>query len=231
MMQFIPTSSKLRRVFKLIFLAKRALIGWQISIWNPISDWRSCSFIAINCINTDSFLWALVRFPQGEILNIAFCSDWPRATSNENQLWKLQNLSKGYMGDTQNFEQTVENLIDTKIEMYHNDRTGLPDYAIDTAGGTIIEYRSTLSMNSGRKKFKKQICEWVDELHNRPVIFTNLLKVRCYLYLDFRLFLIKIIQLEQFKQIILLATVGHLMEKLVIWRSNLVSLFLYHTWQ
>ena len=75
------------------------------------------------------------------------------------------------MGDTQNFEQTVENLIDTKIEMYHNDRTGLPDYAIDTAGGTIIEYRSTLSMNSGRKKFKKQICEWVDELHNGPVIF------------------------------------------------------------
>lgn len=55
------------------------------------------------------------------------------------------------MGDTQNFEQTVENLIDTKIEMYHNDRTGLPDYAIDTAGGTVIEYRSTPSMNSGRK--------------------------------------------------------------------------------
>ena len=59
------------------------------------------------------------------------------------------------MGDTQNFEQTVENLIDTKIEMYHNDRTGLPDYAIDTAGGTIIEYRSTLSMNSGRKTSSK----------------------------------------------------------------------------
>ena len=59
------------------------------------------------------------------------------------------------MGDTQNFEQTVENLIDTKIEMYHNDRTGLPDYAIDTAGGTIIEYRSTPSMNSGRKTSSK----------------------------------------------------------------------------
>ena len=65
------------------------------------------------------------------------------------------NLLKGYMGDTQNFEQTVENLIDTKIEMYHNDRTGLPDYAIDTAGGTIIEYRSTPSMNSGRKTSSK----------------------------------------------------------------------------
>jgi hypothetical protein len=62
---------------------------------------------------------------------------------------RLFDSLKGYMGDTQNFEQTVENLIDTKIEMYHNDRTGLPDYAIDTAGGTIIEYRSTLSMNSG----------------------------------------------------------------------------------
>ena len=55
---------------------------------------------------------------------------------------------KGYMGDKGNFEETVENLIDSKIEMYHNDRTGLPDYAIDTAGGTIIEYRSTPSMNS-----------------------------------------------------------------------------------
>merc|ERR1711990_311747 len=62
---------------------------------------------------------------------------------------RLFDSLKGYMGDTQNFEQTVENLIDTKIEMYHNDRTGLPDYAIDTAGGTIIEYRSTLSMNTG----------------------------------------------------------------------------------
>ena len=60
------------------------------------------------------------------------------------------------MGDTQNFEQTVENLIDSKIETYHNDRTGLPDYAMDTAGGSIVEYRSTPSMNSGRKKFKNK---------------------------------------------------------------------------
>lgn len=59
------------------------------------------------------------------------------------------------MGDTQNFEQTVENLIDSKIETYHNDRTGLPDYAMDTAGGSIVEYRSTPSMNSGRKKVQK----------------------------------------------------------------------------
>ena len=69
---------------------------------------------------------------------------------------------KGYMGNTQNFEETVENLIDSKIEMYHNDRTGLPDYAIDTAGGTIIEYRSSVSMNSGRTKSSKLIGKYSD---------------------------------------------------------------------
>ena len=77
--------------------------------------------------------------------------------------------------------------------------------------------------------FRKPV--WDQPFCCLPRWLSNLFKVRCFLYLGFLLFLIRTIQLEQFKQIILLATVGHLMEKLVIWQSNLVSLFTYHTWQ
>ena len=40
-------------------------------------------------------------------------------------------------------------MIDKKIETYHSDRTGQVDYALQSAGGTTVPWRSSPSMSSG----------------------------------------------------------------------------------